>query len=197
MEGAVRASTAGQAPDPAVLLAASERLCHSLHGCDDPASALDHVETARLAILGSGLLTVNVDATKPQDPAGEIHLMRAWTSNALAYPVGGRKRKLRTPWTEQLLVRGEVFIGEGDAELGVVFDDVALITSLGLRSVINVPLLSGGRTRATFNVLGTRPHWQPHEIAAVRLLALLARPFVFGLAAALECHDSAGAERPE
>ena len=169
-----------------MLLAATERLCQSLHRCEEPALALDHVEAARLALLGPGLLTVNVDATRPQDPAGEIHLMRAWTSDALAYPVGGRKRKLRTPWTEQLLVRGDVFIGEGEAALAAVFDDAALIASLGLRSVINVPLLDGGRTRATFNVLGPRPHWAPHEVAAVRLLALVARPFVLRLAQVLE-----------
>jgi GAF domain-containing protein len=175
-------SAGKQTADPAVLLAASERLCDALHRCEDPAAALVHIDAARLALLGPGLLTVNVDATTPQDAAGEIHLLRAWTSDPQAYPVGGRKRKLRTPWTEQLLVRGEVFIGEGEASLAAVFDDAALITSLGLRSVINVPLMSAGRPRATFNVLGTRPRWQAHEIAAVRLLALLARPFVLRLA---------------
>jgi GAF domain-containing protein len=178
-----------------VLRAASERLCDALHRCEDPAAALAHVESARLALLGPGLLTVNVDATKPHDAPGEIRLMRAWSSNPLAYPVGGTKRKLRTPWTEQLLVRGEVFTGEGEAALAAVFDDAALITSLGLRSVINVPLLDGGRPRATFNVLGQRPRWQAHEVAAVRLLALVARPFILQLASALEIADSAGAVR--
>jgi hypothetical protein len=72
-----------------------------------------------------------------------------------------------------------------------VFDDVALITSLGLRGVINVPVLKGGRTRATFNVLGPRPQWQAHEVAAVRLLALVARPFILDLATALQTADSA------
>jgi hypothetical protein len=167
--------------DPALLLAATERLCDALHRCEDPAAALAHVEAARLAILGPGLLTVNVDATTPADPPGEIHLMRGWTSNPQAYPVGGRKRKLRTAWTEQLLVRGEVFVGEGEPALAAVFDDVALITSLGLRSVVNVPLLAAGRTRATFNVLGPRAQWQRHELAAVRLLALLARPWILRL----------------
>lgn len=195
IESAAPASAASQTADPAVLVATSELLCDSLHRCEDPAAALAHIDAARVAVLGRGLLTVNVDATGPLDPPGEIHLMRAWTSDPLAYPVGGRKRKLRTPWTEQLLVRGEVFIGEGEASLGAVFDDAALITSLGLQGVINVPLLSGGRPRATFNVLGTRPHWQAHEIAAVRLLALVARPFIFRLASALEIADSTASPR--
>ncbi|MEJ8839337.1 GAF domain-containing protein [Ramlibacter sp. AN1133] len=195
LESAARASAHGQAVDPDVLLEASERLCDALHRCDDPAAALAHIDAARLALLGPGLLTVNVDATKPQDPPGEIHLLRAWTSDPLAYPVGGRKRKLRTPWTEQLLVRGEVFIGEGEASLAAAFDDAALIASLGLRGVINVPLMNGGRPRATFNVLGTRAQWQPHEIAAVRLLALVARHFILRLASTLEVADFAGSVR--
>lgn len=178
--------------DPAVLLAATERLCEALPRCEDPASALGHIDAARLALLGPGLLTVNVDATTAADPAGEIHLMRGWTSNPQAYPVGGRKRKLRTAWTEQLLVRGEVFIGEGEAALAAVFDDVALITSLGWRSVVNVPLLAGGRTRATFNVLGPRPQWQREEVAGVRLLALLAQPFILRLASELTRQGAPG-----
>lgn len=183
MNGIERA--ASRTADPAVLIATSEVLCDALHRCEDPAAALAHIDAARVTLLGRGLLTVNVDATGPQDPPGEIHLMRAWTSAPLAYPVGGRKRKLRTAWTEQLLVRGEVFIGEGEASLAAVFDDAALITSLGLRSVINVPLMSAGRTRATFNVLGTRPQWQAHEIATVRLLALVAQPFIFRMVSAM------------
>lgn len=185
-ESAAAPGAGSQAPGPGALLAASERLCDSLHRCEEPAAALAHIDAARLAVLGPGLFTVNLDATRPQDPPGEIHLVRAWTSDPLAYPVGGRKRKLRTPWTEQLLVRGEVFVGEGEASLAGVFDDAALIASLGLRGVINVPVIAGGRPRATVNVLGTRPRWQPHELAAVRVLALVARPFVLRLASALE-----------
>jgi GAF domain-containing protein len=44
--------------------------------------------------------------------------------------------------------------------------------------VVNVPLLEDGRCAATFNVLGTRARWTPQEIALVRLLALLATPWV-------------------
>lgn len=162
-----------------------ERLCDSLAGCDDPRQAMLHIEAARAALLGPGLLTVNVDATRPGDPPGEIQLQRAWSSDAAAYPVGGRKRKPPTPWTDQLLVRGEVFIGEGDQALEAVFDDADRIRGLGLRAVVNVPILSGGRCRATFNVLGRQPQWQPQEVAAIRLLALLARAPILALASVL------------
>jgi GAF domain-containing protein len=162
-------------------LALCEALCDALGSSPDPAQALAQVEAARQELLGPGLLTVNLDATRPGDPPGEIHLQRGWSSNPAAYPVGGRKRKLLTPWTEQLLVRGEIFIGEGEAALASAFDDHARIAALGLRAVINVPLLEGGRCRATFNVLGTHPRWQREDVAAVRLLALLAAPFALRL----------------
>jgi hypothetical protein len=159
-----------------------ERLCDGLAACTDLAEALAHIERARQDVLGPGLLTVNVDATQEGDAPGEFQLRRAWSSNGGDYPVGGRKRKLPSPWTEQLLVRGEIFVGEGEHALALAFDDAPRIAALGLRAVINIPLLVAGRCRATFNVLGVRPHWRAEEVATVRLLALLARPFVLSAA---------------
>ncbi|MDP9894136.1 GAF domain-containing protein [Variovorax boronicumulans] len=159
-------------------VAVCERLCDALPRAATFDAAMAHIEAARLALLGPGLLTVNLNATTAADPSDEVQLQRLWSSDTQAYPVAGRKRKTLTPWTRQLLVRAEVFIGEGDAALAEVFDDHALIAALGLRAVVNVPLLEDGRCAATFNVLGTRARWMPQEIALVRLLALLATPWV-------------------
>ncbi|WP_346776859.1 GAF domain-containing protein [Variovorax sp. RKNM96] len=159
-------------------LAVCEQLCNALPRAATFDAAMGHIEAARLALLGPGLLTVNLNATTSDDPPDEVQLQRLWSSNPQAYPVAGRKRKTLTPWTRQLLVRAEVFIGEGDAALAEVFDDHALITALGLRAVVNVPLLEDGRCAATFNVLGTRARWMPEEIALVKLLALVATPWV-------------------
>ncbi|MGK6306136.1 GAF domain-containing protein [Variovorax sp. DT-64] len=161
-------------------LAVCERLCDELPRAGTLDAALGRIEEAREALLGPGLLTVNLNATAPGDPANEVQLQRLWSSDPQAYPVAGRKRKTLTPWTRQLLMRAEIFIGEGDAALAEVFDDHALIADLGLRAVVNVPLLEDRRCVATFNVLGTRAHWLPAEIALVRLLALLATPWVLG-----------------
>ncbi len=153
-------------------------LCDALSRAGSLGAAMGQLEAARLELLGPGLMTVNVDATLPQDPPDEIQLERLWSSDPAAFPVSGRKRKLPTPWTEQLLRRAEVFVGEGEGALAAVFDDHRHIASLGLRAVVNVPLLQGGRCAATLNVLSTRPQWAPHEVATVRLLALLATPWV-------------------
>jgi hypothetical protein len=156
-------------------------LTHELPRSRTMDAALRCIDGVRRGTLGEGLLTVNIDAAPEHDDGETIDLQRVWTSDAVAYPVGGRKRKTLTPWTRQLLRGAQMFVGEGDAALREVFDDHALITSLGLRAVVNVPLLDAqGRCAATFNLLGVRPTWQPQELALVQLLALLATPWVLG-----------------
>lgn len=140
-------------------------------------AALSVIERVRQAMLGDGLLTVNKVDTLPAS-AGEFELQRLWSSNLQAYPVAGLKRKTLTPWSRQLLLRHEMFVGEGDAALTEVFDDHARIMALGLHGVVNVPLLVDGRCAATFNVLGGRAQWLPRDIALIRLLAVLATPWV-------------------
>lgn len=159
-------------------LAVCELLCDGLPRAASLDQALGLLNQARSLVLGEGMLTVNVDVTTPQDPPGEIRLQRIWSSEPGAYPVGGGKTKTRTPWTRQLLERGEVFVGEGDAALARVFDDHARIAALDLHSVVNVPITREGRCVATFNVLGRQSSWQARDIAAIRMLALLAAPHV-------------------
>lgn len=163
--------------------AACTALCEALpHACD-PDAALCILDEVRQSLLGEGLLTVNVNATPERASDETVELQRLWSSNPAVYPVAGRKRKTMTPWTRQLLCRCEVFVGEGDEALSNVFDDHAQIALLGLHAVINVPMVAAGRCVATFNVLGSRPQWQPHEIMLARLLAVLATPWVLQSAA--------------
>lgn len=163
-------------------LAVCELLCDGLPQAATLDQALGLLNQARVLLLGEGMLTVNLDVTTAQDPPGEVRLRRIWSSEPGAYPVGGGKTKTLTPWSRQLLHEARVFVGEGDEALARVFDDHARITSLGLHAVVNVPLSREGRCVATFNVLGPRPQWQATELAAIRLLALLAGPRVLACA---------------
>ena len=152
-------------------------LCDALPRATGFDAALSVIERVRQAMLGEGLLTVNKVATLAAS-ADEFELQRLWSSNVQAYPVAGLKRKTLTPWSRQLLLRHEVFVGEGDAALAAAFDDHARIEALGLHSIVNVPLLMEGRCAATFNVLGCQAQWQPHDVTLIRLLAVLATPWV-------------------
>ena len=140
-------------------------------------AAMSVIERVRQAMLGDGLLTVN-KVCAPAASADEFELQRLWSSNVQAYPVAGLKRKTLTSWSRQLLLRHEVFVGEGAGVLAGVFDDHPRITALGLRGVVNVPLLIEVRCAATFNVLGCREQWRASEVTLIRLLAVLATPWI-------------------
>lgn len=160
--------------------AACIALCEALPRAADLDSAMHIVEGVRHDLLGDGLLTVNMRiAPAAEIPNDQVVLQRAWSSDPLAYPPGGRKHKIMTEWSRQLLQNGQVYVGEGDVDLAQAFDDHALITSLGLHCVVNVPLLDKNRNCfATFNVLGRRTFWRDDEVLLVRLLATLAAPAI-------------------
>ena len=140
-------------------------------------AAMTVIEGVRQTMLGDGLLTVN-KVSPLAASADEFELQRLWSSNVQAYPVAGLKRKTLTSWSRQLLLRHEVFVGEGAEALAAVFDDHPRITALGLRGVVNVPLLIEGRCAATFNVLGCQAQWRASDVALIRLLAVLATPWI-------------------
>lgn len=141
-------------------------------------AALREVDRMRSLIAGESIFSIQQNVTTAHDPAGEIRLRRFYSSEAQRHPVGGGKRKTLTPWTECLFLQGRVFVGEGAETLARHFDDFEQMHAYGLQSVINVPLLRGEVCYATFNVFGTRPRWQPHEVLGIRLLALAAARWV-------------------
>lgn len=162
-------------PAPAV-----QALCRDLPRAPGLDAAMQVIERVRQDLLGDGLLTVNhVEWPASGAQAETIDLQRIWSSRPAEYPVAGRKRKALTPWTRQLLLSSEIFLGEGPDALAQVFDDNRLILSMGLQSVMNVPLVrADGQCFATFNVLGTRAQWSEVEKLRIELLAALARPAV-------------------
>jgi hypothetical protein len=154
------------------MLVCANSLCDALERAANPLESLDAVGQATLRLLGPGLLTINAWH------AGTAEIERIWSSDPVAYPPGGKKSKPDSPWRRQLLEAGKVFVGEGDAALAAVFDDVALIRSLGCTAVVNVPLCNAGRVFGTFNYLADRAAWDARETAALRVLANLAAPVV-------------------
>lgn len=134
--------------------------------------ALRRIDGRRSLIAPGSIFSIQQNVTTARDAAGQILLRRFYSSEAASFPVNGTKRKLLTPWTECLFVQGRPFVGEGEHVLAQNFDDFEQMRAHRLRSVVNVPLLQGNLCYATFNVFGTRPHWLPHEVLGIRLLAL-------------------------
>ena len=119
------------------------------------ASAADAVWAESERAFGPCLLTVN----RLQRERSPMRLARIYSSNPLAYPVGGYKDKPDSGWTRQVLMRGERYVGEGEAALAWAFDDHVRIASLGLRCVINQPLILQAQVVGTLNLLATAERW--------------------------------------
>jgi|SRR5579862_9565983 len=120
--------------------------------------------------MGHRLLTI----MRVHEAAMEVE--RVYSSNATAYPVGGRKKKRGTPWSALVLDKGEVFIAATPADVRAAFDDYELIFSLGVGSIMNIPIGYRGRRLGTINI-SHQAHWFTDEDAAGgRLIAPLLVP---------------------
>ena len=109
---------------------------------------------------------------------------RVYSSNPRAYAIGGRKQKQGTEWGAQVLDRGEPLICHTPADIARVFADHELIFSLGIGSMINVPVLLGGRSFATMNMSHAGDRFSDDDLPTLRVLAALLLPMVLGGASA-------------
>ncbi len=105
-----------------------------------------------------------------------IEVERVHSSNIGAYPVGGRKPKRGTPWSKVVLERGEVFIAATPDDVREAFADFALIFSLGVGSIMNIPIAYGGRRLGTMNISNEANWFRDEHIAAGLLIAPLLVP---------------------
>lgn len=163
---------------PAITAPFTSEMLDLLAAARNADAALLQVDAFRLDIAGDSVFSIQQNVTTATDPVDEIRLQRFYSSEAQHYPVNGSKRKTLSPWTECLFRHGRVFVGEGPEVLERHFDDAGQMFRRGLQSVVNVPLMQGNTCFATFNVFGTRPHWQPQQVLGIRLLALAAARWV-------------------
>jgi hypothetical protein len=96
-------------------------------------------------------------------PSGEVE--RVHTSDPVAYPLGGRKPRRDTPWSRQVLVRGEPYYANDEAGIRFAFEDAEKIIGLGLGAVMNVPVKDGQRVLGTLNFLREAGGYRPEQVA--------------------------------
>jgi hypothetical protein len=130
------------------------------------------VEALAKRTVGYTLFTVmrNIEASQEVE--------RLHSSNPAAYPVGGRKHKEGTRWGGVVLDRGEIFLARDPDELRTAFPDHALIFSLGIGSILNVPIRLAGRCIGTMNLCGDAGQYGDADIVPGKLLAALLAPAV-------------------
>lgn len=102
-------------------------------------------------------------------PSGEVE--RVHTSNPQAYPLAGRKPRRDTPWSREVLVRGEPYYANEEAGIRAAFEDAEKILGLGLGAVINVPVKEGDRVLGTLNFLREAGGYRREQVSEALSLA--------------------------
>jgi hypothetical protein len=104
---------------------------------------------------------------------GRAEVERIFTNMPGPYPIVGSKPMDTSDWTSRM-ARGECFVANQPQHFGAHFGDLSTILSLGLGSVINVPVFDGERQLGTLNLLDrpdaytadvTGPCTAAHELA--------------------------------
>lgn len=141
---------------------------------DGPADIFEAARALSQRVLGHQLFTIMAVNME------QMQVRRQYSSNPDAYPVGGWKEKRDTEWGHHVLEQGRPFVGRSAKDIRLAFDDSDLILSLGLESVLNVPIRLYGRTVGTMNLLHRADYYQQDHIEAGRLLAgQLVTPLVY------------------
>jgi len=135
-------------------------------GAGQPEKAFAALEAMTRDIVGVKLFTVMTSDTSAR------HSERVYSSMPDVYPVSGTKPYNETHWSEITLKNKQTFVANTIGDIAKVFDDHALILSLGCESVINVPIIVGGAVIGTINCLHEEGHYTAERVKAADLLKL-------------------------
>jgi hypothetical protein len=140
-------------------------LADRLAGEPEPALLYAAIDALVQEVIGHRLFTL----MRVHEASAEVE--RIYSSNTAAYPVGGRKEKRGTPWSRVVLDRGEVFVARTPDEVRGAFADYPLIESLGIGSIMNIPIGWRGRRLGTMNISHEAGWFTGQDEAAGRLIA--------------------------
>lgn len=140
---------------------------HAMALPGQPAPLYRAVDAAMKALVGYGLFTMMVVA-----PPGD-RVRRVYSTNPAAYPVGGYKENRSTPWGKVVIEDKQAYIGSSAADIRWAFADHELIASLGLESVLNLPVLWNGNCIGSLNLLHGPAHYRQEHVELLRPYAQL------------------------
>jgi hypothetical protein len=146
------------------------RLAELAAGAHDPIDLYAAVDRLVQEVIGHRLFTM----MRVHEATSEVE--RIYSSNPGVYPVGGRKQKRGTPWSRVVLDRGEVFVARNPDEVRGAFYDHELIFSLGIGSIMNIPLAYADRRLGTINISHEAGWFTDEHAASGRLIAAFVVP---------------------
>ena len=103
---------------------------------------------------------------------------RLYSSDTATYPVGGRKQKKDTHWGKKTLDEGELYICHTAADIERTFFDHALIFSLGVGGMVNVPVMLTGRCIASLSISAADDRFSEADAPQLGVIAGLTLPLI-------------------
>ncbi|WP_116087490.1 GAF domain-containing protein [Tropicimonas sp. IMCC34011] len=97
---------------------------------------------------------------------------RVYSNDEENYPTSGLKEILPTRWTELVIAERKTFVANSVAEFADVLADHAKIESLGLGSVVNLPIFYRGEFVGTVNLLHKPGYYTESREAKIPTLVL-------------------------
>jgi hypothetical protein len=147
---------------------AIERLAAIQQQGGDADSIWSEFERSLTEVFGQRLFTV-LACDEASSRLGRLH------SNRLDInPVGGLKRVTQSRWSDQVLRRGEIFVGSSREDIKAVFSEYEVLWSIGCESVLNIPVRKSGVTLGTMNLLGEAGLYDHADIGLALVFAQLA-----------------------
>ena len=143
-------------------------LSAAIASTDLPQSLLKAIERVAAARMGVSIFSAS------KCFLDTMELERIYSSRPDVYPIGARKSKRQTNWAQYVLKDRQVFVGEGPLEMAAAFDDQERMASLGIRSIINVPVVVREQSVGVLNFARSDVRVSAEEIAVGRLLGIAA-----------------------
>jgi hypothetical protein len=146
------------------------RIAEGAAGRAQPHDLLSAIEMVRRETVGQSLFTVT------RFDARNFEVERLYSSDPASHPLGGRKKKRDTAWGRQVLIERRPFLGKGAEAIRAAFHDHELILGLGLRSVINMPVVFATECLGVVNFLCPGTRIGDGAAANAHLLSVIATP---------------------
>lgn len=121
-------------------------------------------------LVGHSMFTV----LRYEDAAGTVR--RIYSDTPEHYPVGGTKKMGATPWGELVLHQGCPFVGPDAAAMRWAFPDHLYLASIGMESVLNLPMRIAGTTLGTINLTHESGHYREEHLQPAMMLTALLTP---------------------
>ncbi len=97
---------------------------------------------------------------------------RIYTNDPKNYPLSGLKEIIPNRWTDRVISQRKIFVANSVDGFSDVFPDHDLIASLGLGSVVNLPLFLRGSFIGTVNMLDSAGYYSAARLAHIDRLLL-------------------------